>query len=127
MNKIKTKMKRDKIIYWATTGLLAAGMVMSSVMYLSESQEMVTNFTAIGYPVFVMGILGVAKLLGGIALVAPTPDRLKEWAYAGFTFVFIGAAWTHVATGTPWIAPVIALAILAVSYIFFLRIKTGTK
>jgi uncharacterized membrane protein YphA (DoxX/SURF4 family) len=127
MNKIKTKMKRDKIIYWATTGLLAAGMVMSSVMYLSESQEMVTNFTAIGYPVFVMGILGVAKLLGGIALVAPTPDRLKEWAYAGFTFVFIGAAWTHVATGTPWIAPVIALAILAVSYIFFLRIKTVTK
>lgn len=120
-------MKRDKIIYWATTGLLAAGMVMSSVMYLGKSEEMVTNFTAIGYPVFMLGILGVAKLLGGIALVAPTPDRLKEWAYAGFTFVFIGAAWTHVATGTPWIAPVIALAILTVSYIFFLRLKTVSK
>jgi len=120
-------MKRDKIIYWTTTGLLAAGMVMSGVMYLSQNEEMVTSFTAIGYPVFMLGILGVAKLLGGIALVVPAPDRLKEWAYAGFAFVFIGAAWTHLATGTPWIAPVIALAILVVSYIFHLRIKAVAK
>ncbi|MEQ1587524.1 MAG: DoxX family protein [Cyclobacteriaceae bacterium] len=120
-------MKRDKIIYWITTGLLAAGMVMSGAMYLSKNEEMVTNFTAIGYPVFMLGILGVAKLLGGIALVAPVPGQLKEWVYAGFTFVFIGAAWTHVATATPWIAPVIALGILAVSYFFYLRIKTKAK
>lgn len=120
-------MKRDKIIYWATTGLLAAGMVMSGVMYLSKNEEMVTNFIAIGYPVFMLSILGIAKLLGGLALVVPAPARLKEWAYAGFTFVFIGAAWTHMATNTPWIAPVIALVILAVSYFFFLRIrKSGT-
>jgi hypothetical protein len=120
-------MKRDKIIYWIATGLLATGMVMSSVMYLSQNEEMVTNFTAIGYPVFLLSILGVAKLLGGITLIAPAPDKLKEWAYAGFAFVFIGAAWTHVATHTPWIAPVIALAILAVSYIFYIRIKAATK
>jgi hypothetical protein len=120
-------MKRDKIIYWISTGLLAAGMVMSGVMYLSKNEEMVTNFTAIGYPVFMLGILGVAKLLGGIALVAPAPDRLKEWAYAGFAFVFIGATWTHVATHTPWMAPVVAIVILAVSYIFRLRTKIETK
>lgn len=120
-------MKRDKIIYWTATGLIGAGMVMSSVMYLGQSEEMVTNFTSIGYPVFMLGILGVAKLLGGIALLAPAPDRLKEWAYAGFTFVFIGAAWTHVATGTPWFAPVIALLILVVSYVYFLRIKATAK
>jgi uncharacterized membrane protein YphA (DoxX/SURF4 family) len=120
-------MKKDKIIYWTATGSLATGMVMSSVMYLGKSEEMVANFTSIGYPVFILGILGVAKLLGGIALVAPAPARLKEWAYAGFTFVFFGAAWTHVATGTPWIAPVIALVILTVSYIFYLRIKTAAK
>ncbi len=120
-------MKRDKIIYWIATGLLAAGMVMSSVLYLGKSEEMVTNFTSIGYPMFMLGMLGVAKLLGGIALLAPAPERLKEWAYAGFTFVFIGAAWTHVVTGTSWIAPVIALVVLAVSYIFYSRIKTTTK
>ena len=120
-------MKRDKIIYWIATGLLAAGMVMSGVMYLSQNEEMVTNFTAIGYPVFFLSILGVAKLLGGIALIAPAPDKLKEWAYAGFSFVFIGAVWTHVATHTPWIGPVIALIILAVSYIFHLRIRTTSK
>ncbi len=120
-------MKRDKIIYWTATGLLAAGMVMSGAMYLSKNEELVTNFTAIGYPVFILGILGIAKLLGGIALVVPAPARLKEWAYAGFTFVFIGTAWTHVATDTPWIAPIIALAILAVSYFFFMRIKHVAK
>jgi uncharacterized membrane protein YphA (DoxX/SURF4 family) len=120
-------MKRDKIIYWIATGLISAGMVMSGVLYLSQSEEMVTNFTSIGYPVFMLGILGVAKLLGGLALVVPVPAQLKEWAYAGFTFVFIGAVWTHVATNTPWIAPAIALAILTVSYLFFLRIKTISK
>ncbi len=120
-------MNRDKIIYWIATGLLAAGMVMSGVMYLSQNEEMVKNFTSIGYPVFMLGILGVAKLLGGVALVAPVPAALKEWAYAGFTFVFIGAVWTHIATATPWIAPAIALAILAVSYFFFLRIKAVAK
>jgi hypothetical protein len=120
-------MKRDKIIYWITTGLLAAGMVMSGVMYLGQNEEMVTNFTSIGYPVFMLGILGVAKLLGAITLVVPAPDRLKEWAYAGFAFVFIGATWTHVATRTSWLAPIIALLILAVSYIFYLRVKAVVK
>jgi uncharacterized membrane protein YphA (DoxX/SURF4 family) len=118
-------MKRDKIIYWVATGLVAAGMGMSAFMYLSNNPDLMKSFDAIGIPKYMVAILGVAKLLGAIVLLAPVWDRLKEWAYAGFTFTFIGATWIHLATGTPWIAPMIALLILAVSYGFKLRLKTA--
>lgn len=114
-------MKRDKIIYWTATGLVAAGMGMSAFMYLSSNPELLKNFETIGLPKYMIAILGVAKLLGAIVLLAPVWDRLKEWAYAGFAFTFIGAVWIHIVTGTPWIAPFIALLILAVSYGFRLK------
>jgi uncharacterized membrane protein len=111
-------MKRNKIVYWIATGLVAAGMAMSGIMYLT-SEEMKSNFTEIGFPVYFMMMLGIAKLLGAIALVAPVPVAIKEWAYAGFGFTFIGAVWTHIATQTPWFAPVVFLLVLIVSYYFF--------
>jgi uncharacterized membrane protein YecN with MAPEG domain len=116
-------MKRDKIIYWIATGLVAAGMGMSAFMYLSNNPELMKSFEAIGLPPYMVAILGVAKLLGAIVLLAPVWDRLKEWAYAGFSFTFIGAVWVHIATGTPWVAPFIALLILGVSYGFRLKLK----
>jgi len=116
-------MKRDKIIYWVATGLVATGMLLSSGMYLSQNPELMENFKLLGIPFFLVMLLGVAKLLGAVTLVSPLPNRLKEWAYAGFTFTFIGALWTHVATGTPWVAPLGFLILLAVSYVFRLRIR----
>jgi len=120
-------MNRDKIIYWAATGLVAAAMLMSALMYFSKNEELMNSFETAGYPEFMVMILGTAKLLGAIALVIPILDKLKEWAYAGFTFVFIGAIWTHLATNTPWVAPAVMLAILAVSYTFRLRLKALVK
>ncbi len=111
-------MKRDKVIYWIATGLISAGMLMSAFMYLTKNPELMKSFQSAGYPDYFVLILGTAKLLGAIVLLAPVWSRLKEWAYAGFTFTFIGAVWTHLATGTPWIAPFIALLILSVSYWF---------
>src|SRR6185436_14457830 len=86
------------------------------------------SFQSLGLPKYLVIVLGVAKGLGAITLLAPVWDKLKEWAYAGFTFTFLGAVWTHIATGTPWIAPLIALAILATSYTFWSRLKhSGEK
>jgi hypothetical protein len=115
-------MKRDKIVYWITTGLVAAMMFFSAYMYLTMNPELVNGFKSIGFPTFFITILGVAKLLGAIVLVAPVGRTLKEWAYAGFIFIFIGAAWTHIVTSTPFIMPVIFLAILVVSYLFWTRL-----
>lgn len=117
-------MKRDKTVYWTSTGLLSAGMLLSAAMYLSGNPEMMENFHTLGIPRYFVMLLGVAKLLGSVALLIPKWPQLKEWAYAGFTFVFIGAACTHLATGTPWVAPVIALGILWVSYHFRNRLES---
>lgn len=117
-------MKRDKIIYWIATGLLAAGMAMSAYMYLTKNPELVSSFQALGFPIYFVSILGVAKLLGAIVLLAPAGSRLKEWAYAGFIFTFLGAIWVHLETGTPFIMPLAFLIVLGVSYIFWTRLKT---
>lgn len=111
-------MKKEKIIYWISTGLVAAGMLMSSFMYLSKNPELLENFKQLGFPAFFIPMLGIAKLLGAISLVNPWIEKLKEWAYAGFTFTFIGAIWSHIATNTPFIPALVLLVILAISYFF---------
>lgn len=118
-------MRRDKVIYWTVTGLLAAGMLMSAFMYLTRNPQLMQSFKFAGYPEYFVTLLGIAKLLGAIALVVPIWSKLKEWAYAGFAFTFIGAIWTHVATNTPWMAPFIALVLLAVSYWYKTRLKAA--
>lgn len=116
-------MKRDKVIYWIATGLISAGMLMSAFMYLSKNPQLLKSFQEAGYPIYFITLLGTAKLLGAIVLLIPIWSKLKEWAYAGFAFTFIGAVWTHLSTGTPWLAPFIALLILSVSYWFRIKAK----
>ena len=111
-------MKANKIIFWSSTGIISAFMLMSSFMYLTKNQQVVDGIKQVGIPYFFIALLGVAKFLGSIALLYPREHILKEWAYAGFTFTFIGATWTHISTGTAFWGPVIALLILGISYIF---------
>lgn len=116
-------MKRDKILYWTFTVLVSGAMLMSAFMYLTKNAELLKGFEAIGLPLYFVMILGVAKLLGAIALVVPGFERIREWAYAGFAFTFLGAVWIHLATGTPWIAPFVFLILLSISYFFRLRLQ----
>lgn len=116
-------MKRDKIIYWSTTALAALGFLMSAFMYLGRSPELMAGFSKLGYPVYFVMLLGTAKLLGAIALLVPLPSKIKEWTYAGFTFTLVGAVWTHIATHTPFVAPLVFLLVVASSYIFYNRVK----
>ena len=78
--------KRDKIIYWITTIWLALGMTSTAIVQLIRMDEEVQNFENLGYPVYLMSILGIWKLLGVIAILLPKTPLLKEWAYAGFFF-----------------------------------------
>lgn len=116
-------MKRDKILYWVSTGLVSIGFLLSSIMYLTRNPELMKSFSEIGFPVFFVTILGISKLTGAIALVNPWMPKLREWAYAGFTFTLIGAVWTHVATNTPFIAPLFFMLLLGISYFFSNRIR----
>lgn len=85
-------------MYWISTGLLSLAFLLSSWMYLSGNPELVANFEHFGFPIFMLQILGVAKLLGAFALINTKWPNLREWAYAGYVIVLIGAIWTHLAT-----------------------------
>jgi hypothetical protein len=108
-----------KIAYWASTGLLAALSLLAAFVYLSGSPQAVEGFAHVGYPQQLRIILGIAKGLGAIALLVPGLPKLKEWAYAGFTFAWICAFVAHYLAndGAKAVMPPILLALLAVSYV----------
>jgi uncharacterized membrane protein YphA (DoxX/SURF4 family) len=83
--------KKNKIIYWIATLWLALGMTSTAIVQLIKMDEEVKNITHLGYPVYLLTILGVWKLLGVIAVLIPRFPLLKEWAYAGFVFAMSGA------------------------------------
>ena len=108
-------------IYWGSTGLLALMMIGSGISYFFV-EEIAASFENMGFPHYFRIELGIAKLIGAVALVLPLPRFLKEWAYFGFIVSFVSAFIAHVAVGDPIgdiIPPVIALAILAVSYVTY--------
>jgi hypothetical protein len=123
----KKNMKRIKIFYWVSTGIVAAAMLMSAIMYLTGNPELLRNFELIHMPLYFVGLLGMAKLLGAIVLIAPVWEKLKEWSYAGFAFTFIGATYIHIVTGTPWMAPFVFLILLVISYLFWISAKHQQK
>ncbi len=120
-------MKRDKFIYWISTGLVSAGMLLSAGMYLTGNPELLKGFQQLNIPLYFVGLLGMAKLMGAVMLLVPQFNGIKEWAYAGFTFTFIGAVWTHIATNTPWVMPLVFLIILFVSYLFWHRVRHAAQ
>lgn len=94
--------KRNKIIYWIATAWLALGMLSTGLVQLfkaKEGQGGVDMITHLGYPVYLLTMIGVWKVLGVVALLIPQNPLLKEWAYAGFFFIMTGAIISHVALG----------------------------
>jgi hypothetical protein len=95
----ENSMKTRNIGYWAATGLFALAMAGSGVSDLLRAPNVMGVVTSLGYPAYFLTIIGLWKLLGVAALLAPRLPRLKEWAYAGFFFELTGAAASHVAVG----------------------------
>jgi uncharacterized membrane protein YphA (DoxX/SURF4 family) len=106
-------------LYWISTVLLAAVLVLAGVMDVLRAPPVVQTVAALGYPAYLATILGVWKLLGAAAVVSPGLPRLKEWAYAGILFDLSGAAMSHAASGDPAskvAVPVVLLAVAAASW-----------
>ncbi len=79
-------MKKTKLFFWIITGLFSAFMLFSSVPDIIKSPEAVKFMNDLGYPTYIIPFLGVAKVLGIIAILIPGFSRIKEWAYAGLFF-----------------------------------------
>jgi DoxX-like family len=107
-----------KVTYWFSTGLLAALSIFAGFSYLSGNPQAVQGFAHVGYPQQLRIILGIAKPLGAITLLVPGFVKLKEWAYAGFTFAWISAFFAHYLAkdGPVAFMPLILLVLLGVSY-----------
>ena len=115
-------MKYKKISYWILTVVFAGMMTLSGVLYLSHAPAVVQGFHSLGYPEFMLNLLGTAKLIGVIALLQTRFSVLKEWAYAGFTINLIGASWSHLSVGQPIVMPFVLFVILMGSYILWKRV-----
>jgi uncharacterized membrane protein YphA (DoxX/SURF4 family) len=105
--------------YWITTSLLAAGMIVAGVQELRHAPELLEGARRLGYPDYLLTLLGTAKLVGAPLLLVPRFPHLKEWVYAGFAFDFGGAIISHTASGDTFVQmlpAILCAALLAASY-----------
>jgi DoxX-like protein len=107
-----------KIVYWATT-VIAAAMLLMAVTYLTGSAQIVAAITHLGYPQHLGVVLGIAKPAAGVVLLLPGLRVLKEWAYAGVSFAWSMAFLAHRLAGDGAMAlfPLVLLALLFASYL----------
>ena len=121
-------MKKTRIIFWTATIIifLFEG-VMPALTFQTELAK--EGIRHLGYPQYFANAFVVFKVLGVLALVIPKiPNRIKEWAYAGFAFDFIFACISHWSVdgfGFQAIFPLIIMAILIVSYVCYSKINSA--
>lgn len=91
--------RRRTIAYWVTTALLVSELLLGGLWDLLQVPQVLGVIHRLGYPSYVLTILGIWKLLGAVALTIPRFPRLKEWAYAGAIFDLTGAVLSQLAAG----------------------------
>lgn len=121
--------KRTNVTYWTLTGLFCLLQGWAALQYLIEAPRMMQSIQALGYPIYFIKLLGVAKLLGIAAILHGGFPRLKEWAYAGFTFDTLMATFSHLASGdSPLIAavPLLFCAVQLASYFLWKHLEPSS-
>lgn len=121
-------MKKTKTLYGIFTVLFAGLMIFSAVPGIKPSEDSIKLMhDGLGYPVYFISFISVAKILGVIAILIPGLDRIKEWAYAGLFFDLAGAIYSGIAASgsfDPMILTMLAWIIPGIlSYIYFHKLK----
>lgn len=109
-------------MYWIVTVFLAVFIIMTAVPDILQVPLAVSIVRRLGYPLYLLPFLSVAKTLGVIAVLVPHFRTLKEWAYAGLVFDVTGALYSHLSVGDPisaWAPAVIALLLIFGSYALY--------
>jgi hypothetical protein len=119
-------MKLKAIAYWASTAIIEFELLVGGITdlvrgraVLVAGEPVVDILAQLGYPAYLLTIIGTWKLLAGIALIVPRFPRLKEWAYAGILFEMTGAAASWIAMGdktAQFIAPLFFAVMATVSW-----------
>jgi DoxX-like protein len=126
--------KRDRIVYWTTTGIVCAVMIFSILNFtvFDHFPFPEGGFVHLGLPNYFRVELTIAKILGVSALLLPgVPAKIKEFAYFGFGITLVSAAIAHFSSGDARISilfildPLIFFALLTVSYFYFIARRGG--
>lgn len=114
-------MRTKKIIYWIATIWLSLGMLSTGIVQLLKMDQDVARMADLNYPVYLLTLLGIWKIVGVIAVLIPKFPILKEWAYAGFFFAMSGALFSHIMSESPAseIFPSLLLLVLTVVSWYF--------
>jgi hypothetical protein len=118
--------KTIKIVYWTLTILFALSAIGDAMGGLTKAKAGVDAMQHLGYPLYLMSFLSILKLLGVVAILQTNFRNIKEWAYAGFAFIFIGAFVSRVSMGDGaglLIIPLVILAILFTMYYFWRKFE----
>ena len=122
--------RRDTVLYWIFTALFCAFMLTSTIPNILSAPEWVEIFKQLGYPPYMLPFLGVAKLLGVIALLVPGFPRIKEWAYAGMFFDLTGAVYSGLSVGgfdPKMLIMLVPFGLGALSYLYHHKILRQAK
>ncbi|HZE86237.1 MAG TPA: DoxX family protein [Puia sp.] len=122
-------MKKTKNLYWIFTSLFAFMMLGSAIPDIFSMSDAVKGMhDALGYPRYFIPFIGIAKLLGVIAILVPGHSRLKEWAYAGLVYDLVGATFSIIAAGQgpgAWGFMILPLLLAGASYFFYHKKNTA--
>jgi uncharacterized membrane protein YphA (DoxX/SURF4 family) len=122
-------MKKLNVLYWIFTALFAAMMLMSAIPDIAMDPVAVQGMhDGLGYPTYFIPFIGVAKLLGSIAILIPGFHRIKEWAFAGLFFDLIGATFSIIAAGgtiAQYGFMILPLALGVLAYAFYHKRKAA--
>lgn len=124
--------KAINITYWITTILFAALMIFSSVGGLQPSPQAIQLIhDMLGYPVYFIQFISLAKLIGAIVILIPGLDRIKEWAYAGLFFDLAGAIYSGIAASATFDPMMFTMAVWilpgVLSYYFWRKKMSGRE
>lgn len=123
-------MKKLKTWYWITTIIFALMMIMDGVGGITQQEAGKEVLKHLGYPMYLLIIVGIAKLLGAASILQNKFTTIKEWAYAGFAINFIGAFASRAFVGdgiSLLIPPLIALVIMFIPYILWKKLASNVK
>lgn len=105
--------------YWVATALIAFAMASGGAMDLMQPPDFMEGMRHLGYPDYFASVLGLWKVLGAVAILAPGLPLLKEWAYAGIAFDLTGASASHAFSGDDVgmiVTPLVLLGVLVASW-----------
>jgi hypothetical protein len=119
MESTKSTPKAKTVVYWIATAFVVMSVLPGGILQVSRNPTNVEGFAKLGFPVAFMVLLGVWKILGAVALLAPRIPRAKEWAYAGIFIDFSGAVAIHLVNGSAAFhvaSPLVLIGFLIVSW-----------